>query len=247
MLDLANMPKEKQKLVTIGLIVVIVGVAGYLLYANVFAGSGQTASAPEGMPIDPSVVGGPSLQPPGTVPGMMPPMPGAPDPTANGAAPVAPPAQPAPTPVAPSQPVSAPSSPSQPASNGAPRSIVLFGSVTVTYPQGWGVGMGSSPSSAVLSDGKGRFEVQAPDPKASDAKAIAVAAATKITGKVPGSQPQGQLKVAGYDAYFYMIGDKRIIGVDAPTRIVLVEYAKGASYSAYKPTFDKMESELKFR
>ena len=107
--------------------------------------------------------------------------------------------------------------------------------------------MGTSGSSAVLTDGKGRFEVHSPDPKANDAKSIASAAVIKLTGKAPGSVPQGQLKISGYDAYYYMVGEKRIVGVDAPTRIVLVQYAKGAPFSAYSAAFDKMQSGLSFR
>lgn len=107
--------------------------------------------------------------------------------------------------------------------------------------------MGSSGSAAVLTDGKGRFELHAPNPKATDAKSIATAAVTSIAGKASASLPQGELKISGYNAYYYMVGGKRIVGVDAPTRIVLVEYAKGASFSAYSATFDKMQSDLKFR
>ncbi len=107
--------------------------------------------------------------------------------------------------------------------------------------------MGATGSSAVLSDGKGCFEVQTPDPKANDAKSIASAAVKKITGKAPGTQPQGALKVGGYDAYFYVVGGKKIIGVDAPTRIVIVEYAKSGSASSYAAAFEKMRAELKFQ
>lgn len=103
-------------------------------------------------------------------------------------------------------------------------------------------------SSAVISDGKGRFEIHAPDPKASDAKSIAGAAVCSIAGKGPSvSMPQGELKISGYGAYFYVVGGKKIVGIDAPTRIVLVECAKGAQFSAYAAAFDKMQADLKFQ
>lgn len=107
--------------------------------------------------------------------------------------------------------------------------------------------MGSSGSAAVLSDGKARFEIHAPDPKATDAKSIAAAFVAGMGAKAPGSLAQGELKISGYNAYFYMLGGKRIVGIDAPTRIVLVEYVKGGSFPTYSAVFDKMQSDLKFR
>ncbi len=122
----------------------------------------------------------------------------------------------------------------------------MFGSVTVTYPNGWGIGLSSAGSAASFSDGKARFEVRPPNPKADTAKAIADSAlASLIKGAKVASQ--GPVKVGGFDAYQYTSGATKIIGVDAPTRVVLVESVKGGNLSAYRATFDKMESQLSFR
>jgi len=252
--DLGNLPKEKQRFVVIGLVVVIVAVAGFFLY-NTFAGGSSGDQAAQMAAPDPNAAAGTGAPPggvgapPGGV-GAPPGGVGAPpagDPAA-GAAPSAPAAQPAPsaTTSAPAAAPSQPAAPTKPSVPGAPKTITVFGSVTVTYPSGWGVGLGSS-NSAVISDGRAKFEVHAPDPKASDAKTIASKAVTSVTGKAPGSVPQGALKIAGHDAYYYMVGGKRIVGIDAPTRIFLVEYTKGAPFAAYAAAFDKMQSDLKFR
>lgn len=254
----SDTPEDKQKLMAIGLIAVIVIAAGVFIYTNFLSGSGSqpadiSAQAPVagGQP-GPSVSGPPGpIQPtaPGPTSGTSPqPGPGAapgaagapsPAPSAPNAAPTnpAPSAAPAPAPSAPA--------PSKPGAPGAAKTITVFGSVTVTYPSGWGIGMGSSGPAAVLTDGKARFEIHAPDPKAATAKAIADSALASFAkgGKVTA---QGASKIAGYDAYQYSIGGStRIVGIDAPTRVVIVERA--GSMAAYKATFTKMESDLKFR
>lgn len=236
-------PQDKQKLMTIGLIAVIVLAGGYFVYSNFLAGSGDTA-----MP--PGDVGQVAPPPPGA-PGMMPgapapPGPGGPMPGAPPPAPSAPPAA-APAPAA----TPAPAAPAKPAPpKGATRSITVFGSVTVAYPSGWGIAMGSAGSAAVLSDGKGRFEIHAPDPKAATAQAIA-ASTLKSVAKGRKVVSQGAVKIAGHDAYQYTVsgpaGPTRIVGIDAPTRISVVEYVKGGSLAAYKAKFDQMESGLQFR
>ncbi len=104
----------------------------------------------------------------------------------------------------------------------------MFGSVTVTYPNGWGIGLASSGSAAVLTDGKARFEIRAPNPKANSAKAIADSALVLPTkgGKVTS---QGAVKIGEFDAYQYTTGAMRIIGVDASTRVVVVESVRLAA------------------
>jgi len=130
------------------------------------------------------------------------------------------------------------------------RTITVFGTVVVSYPSGWGIDLRSAGSAAVLSDGKGRFEVHAPDPTASNAKAVAdsalaaVAKGAKVTG-------QGALRIAGFEAYQYSAntasGAVRVVGIDSPTRIAVVERVKGGQFGAYKGIFDQMESGLQFR
>ena len=103
---------------------------------------------------------------------------------------------------------------------------------------------------AVLTNGKARFEIHAPNPGADNAKAIADSALASVAkgGRVTG---QGAAKVAGFDAYQYSVntaaGPIRIVGVDSPTRIAIVERVKGGALGAYKAAFDKMESGLQFR
>ena len=102
----------------------------------------------------------------------------------------------------------------------------------------------------MLTNGKGRFEIHAPNPKADNAKAIADSTLASVAkgGKVTG---QGALRIAGFDAYQYSVntsaGPIRIVGIDSPTRIAIVERAKGGALGAYKAAFDKMESGLQFR
>lgn len=251
-LELKGGLKENQNLVAIALIVVIVLAAGWLAYSNLFAGSGggEAVAPPEGgATVAPPAPGATAPPPPG---GSPPTGPSAPPPVASGAA-IPPPAAgptnaPPQAPPVPQPPPAASPKPAGPRSGS--KTITVFGSVTVTYPNGWGIGAGSSGSTAVFTDGKARFEVHAPDPKATDAKSITNAAISTYAKGAPITS-QGQGKIGGYDAYYCVVkgpmGATRIVGVDAPTRVALVEYAKGGQFSAYKPAFDNMESQLRFK
>jgi hypothetical protein len=123
---------------------------------------------------------------------------------------------------------------------------MVFGSVTVTYPNGWGIALGSVGSAAVVSDGKARFEIRAPNPKADTAKAIADSALASLA-KGRKATSQGAIKIGQFDAYQYTTGGMKIIGVDASTRVVVVESVKSGSLAAYRAVFDKMESDLRFK
>lgn len=235
--------KDKQTVTAIALIAVIVLAGGWVVYSNFFAGSGggqavmpqEAAAPPPGAPVGP---GGPP--PPG------------PAPAAPGENPSMPPPGTEPPPA--SQPSAPPPTAPAPSNPGAPRSaartVTVFGSVIVTYPTGWGIDLRSSGSAAVLTNGKGRFEIHAPNPGADNAKAIADSTLTSVAkdGKVTG---QGAAKVAGFDAYQYSVktsaGPIRIVGVDSPTRIAIVERVNGGALGACKAAFDKMESGLQFR
>jgi len=274
-LDLASGPlKDKQTLVAIGLIAVIVIAGGWVVYSNFFAGSegGETTEtapmAPPGMGVAPmpnpppgAEAGNPAGQPPGTTPppgppGVAPPPgtgPAGAAPPPSGALPPgagSPPGAAPPTAAAPSAPAAAPPAPAPapaPAAKpGQPRTITVFGSVTVTYPSGWGIDLRSAGSAAVFTDGKAVFEIHAPNPKASDAKAIADSALLSFA-KGGKATSQGPVRLSGFDAYQYTFGSTRIIGVDAPTRVAIVERVKSGSMSAYRAAFDKMESEMRFR
>jgi len=262
-LDMKN-PADKQKVMAVGLIIVILLAAFIILKPMLFSGSSDTANSDYTNPPPGAAGGPPGVSPgPGTPSGPGAPAPGAPGaggPTAPGGPAPGGPTATAPSPGAPSPASGAPAPPTASAQRPMPRpgapaaspagapaptkSITVFGSVTVTYPSGWGIGLGSAGSAAVISDGKARFEVRAPNPKATTAKAIADAALSSLGGK---AASQGPVKVGGFDAYQYTTGSTRIVGVDAPTRVVLVESVKGGSMSAYRAAFDKMESGLSFR
>jgi hypothetical protein len=115
--------------------------------------------------------------------------------------------------------------------------------VTINYPSGWGIAMGSG-GAAVLTDGKARFEVHAPDPKATTAKAI-VDSALKSIGK--GAAAGKPCKVGNADAYACSVGSVRLVGVDATTRVLLIETVRGGSAAAYQGAFAKIESGLQFK
>ena len=127
--------------------------------------------------------------------------------------------------------------------------MTVFGSVTVSYPKGWGVKIGGSNKKAVFTDGKAFFEVIPPDPKAASAKAIAETALKAFAkgGKIIG---QSADKVSGFDAYWIAVsvGDKtmRIVGIDGSTRVAVVAYTKSSLFPAYRDTFNKMQSEIRF-
>jgi hypothetical protein len=247
--------KDKQTLIAIVLISVIVLAGGWVVYSNFFAGGG--GEEPPASEVTPPPAGGAYPTPGGPQPGPGGPTAGGPPPAAPpGPAPASPPQSSAAAPSAPAPSASAPSAPAAPARpspvtpKAAMRTITVFGTVTVSYPSGWGIDLRSAGSAAVLTDGKGRFEIHAPNPTAADAKAVADSAFATVAkgGKATG---QGALKVAGYDAYQYSVstaaGAMRIVGIDSPTRIAIVERVKGGQLGAYKAAFDKMESGLQFR
>ncbi len=125
--------------------------------------------------------------------------------------------------------------------------MTVFGNVRVSYPSSWKISASSGNAAAVFTNGKAFFEVRPPDPKATTAKAIAQAAAKSLGAKVS-SETAG--KVGPYESYSMMAsyggGTARIVGVDAPTRVVIVERVKGAQFSAYAGTFDKMQAQMSF-
>ena len=227
-LDMKN-EADKQKVMAIGLIIVIIAAAFFVLKPMLFSGDDSAGSA--------------EMAPSEAVPVESAPAPSAPNPAVAPDGSANPTAATAPAPAASPAPASTPS-----AATAAPASktITVFGSVVVTYPDGWGIGLASAGSAAVLTNGKAKFEVHAPDPRANSAKAIADSALKSLSngGRVVS---QGAIKVAGFDSYQYTLGSMKIIGVDAPMRIVIVESAKNGSVSTYRAAFDKMESELKFQ
>lgn len=258
-LDMKN-EADKQKIIAAGLILVIL-IAGFLvLKPMLFSGaSNESADTSAGATVPP-----PADQPPppgGENPQAVTPAPGAPPPQ-PGAAPPPPGAAPSPAPASPQPGAPAPQGPTASAPTTAPapaqsappvssgssgqKTLTVFGSVTLTYPNGWGIGLGSIGSAAVVSDGKARFEIRAPNPKADTAKAIADAALATLGGNSKVIS-QGPMKIGGFDAYQYTTGAGKIIGVDAPKRVVIVKSVKGGNLSAYRATFDKMESQLSFR
>ena len=222
-LDMNSGPlKEKQTLVAVVLIVVIVIAVGGVVYSNFFAGKGVEAPLPP-----------PQNQATADSTGL-PPMdaPASAEQPAVDATPVEP----------------APASQAAASSQalGSEKTLTVFGSVIVTYPEKWGIDMRSGAMSAILTDGKAKFEIHPPNPSASDAKTIADAALETF---LPGSKVSGQgaTKVAGHDAYQYSTASTKVIGVDSPTRIVIVERVSGGSCGVYKAAFDKMENGLQFK
>lgn len=241
-LDMKN-EADRQKVIAAGLIVVIL-IAGFVVLKLTLFSGGSNAVTDTSTS---AAVAPPTDQPPPSD-GAVPPQPGA-APTAGPVAPAQPGAAPpaeataaAPTPSAAPTPGPSPVA----GASGGQKTLTVFGSVTLTYPSGWGIGLGSIGSAAVVSDGKARFEVHAPNPKADNAKAIADSALASMGagGKVVS---QGPMKIGQFDAYQYTTSAAKIIGIDAPTRIVVVESVKGGNLAAYRPIFDKMESQLSFR
>lgn len=127
------------------------------------------------------------------------------------------------------------------------QQMTVFGKVNVSYPSSWKISASGGNSAAVFTDGKAFFEIRPPDPKAITAKAIAQAAVKSLGAKV---SAEGAGKIGPYDSYWMKVscggGAARIVGVDAPTRVVLIERVKGAQFSAYAGTFDKMQSQMSF-
>ena len=215
--------------------------------------------------------GGPGMPPPpgpGPGPEGMPspgaPAPVAPPPGGVEGAPASPPAPPAAAPGAGSarpsapQPVASasPASSAQPAPSptgrvaapkGPTQSIKVFRTVTVDVPEGWRVDIAAAKTAAVFTNGRAHFEVHAPDPKAASAKEIADSAVRTLGGTVSAESAEN---VAGHSAHVYSLtrggATTRVVGLDAPTRVVLVAYVRGGSFSDYQSAFDQMQSSLKF-
>lgn len=273
-MGLNSLFKDKQNpVLMIALIVVILVAVFFVARMMFFSGpSYEESAAPPaaGMPGEgwypgmpgpgspapgPGAPPGPNAGPPGMPP--PPPPPGASPGPAGGGAPAASPAPPASAPKPAAQPKPAPASPSpsparKPDSRAAAdvNKMKVFGSVTVSYPKGWGVDPSSASSAAIFTDGKAVFEVRPPDPKATTAKAIA-ASALKTMAKGGMVIAQAADKVSGYDAYWYAVklGGRtvRIVGIDAPTRIAIKAYVRAGDFAAYRDTFNKMQAAITFR
>ncbi|OFX13894.1 MAG: hypothetical protein A2Z18_09425 [Armatimonadetes bacterium RBG_16_58_9] len=125
----------------------------------------------------------------------------------------------------------------------------VFGSVTVSYPGGWGIAPSRSNTVAVFTNRKAFFEVHPPDPKAKTAKAIAESALQK-QGKGANILAQGQDRVGDYDAYWFAVSSggrkMRVVGIDGLTRIAVVAYVNTGSFDDYAATFDKMQDSITF-
>ncbi|MGI6296588.1 MAG: hypothetical protein ACOX3G_10920 [Armatimonadota bacterium] len=228
-LDISSGPmKDKQTLVAVVLVVVIVIAVGWMVYSNFFANRGTEAPIPQ----QDQTATDPAMMPPDQMP---------PADVSSEAPPPPAPAAPAPT---------APTQPAAQSSAGGAKSITVFGGVVITYPEKWGIDLRSSGSSAVITDGNGRFEVHPPNPSATTAREIADAALETFAnnGKVTS---QGDATIAGHSAYKYSVSiggsAMKIVGVDAPIRIVILERAKSGSLGAYSAAFDKLENGLQFR
>jgi|GEM_PF-1132488 len=204
-----------------------------------------TAPAAPGAPPSGPAPSGPSA--PAAAPPSSAPAPSAPAASPTPGAPAVQPGGPAPKPGA-LKPGAKPAVPA--AKQPAMRSMTVFGHVAVSYPPSWGLDLKSSGDAAVFTDGKAYFGVYAPDPKANNAKAIADAALKRFAKGAKATAQAGE-KIAGQDAYWYAVnspnGTTRIIGIDAPTRIVVVAYVKGGQFAAYRDTFNKMQAGLSFK
>ncbi len=262
---------KKTMLLAVLLIVVIAG-AGFFVFRTMMGSSGGDYASPEGAPMSMPMPGAPpgSAPPPpdgtlGPGPGGAAPPPGStagqPGPAGPAApAPATAPASNAPAPTGQPQPAKpaasapTPPKPSTRASKPEPKvemkQMTVFGTVSVSYPASWKITAGSGNNSAVFTDGSACFEVHPPDPKAKDAKTIA-ASAMKTLAKGAVALSQGMDKISGYDTYWIAAkqGGRtiRVVGVDAPTRVALVEYVKNGQFSAYRDVFNKMQSGMSFR
>lgn len=242
---------KKQTIMAVVAIVVILGV-GAIFAKNFIGGSdgGDSYSAETSMPADSGAPapGAPASGTPAPNASAQPaPTAGAQTPGAQSApAPGTPAAQPAPAP-APSARRAASAKTDAPA---APtKQIKVFNTVNVTYPSSWKIDASVASHAAVFTNGTGSFEIRTPAPKADSAKAIAEAALKTYT---PGGvvAAQGADKIAGNDAYWFAVsfGSQtiRVVGVDAPTRVVLLARAPRSVYSAYRSKFDSMQKSLTF-
>ena len=121
--------------------------------------------------------------------------------------------------------------------------------MSISYPVNWKINTGGGNRSAEFTNGTASFQVHAPDPKATSAKAIAQAA-LKSLAKGAVVTAQGTDKVAGNDAYWIAVkvGGKtaRVVGIDGPTRIALYEVVKTGNFAEYRDSFNKMQSGISF-
>ena len=270
-MKLGNMSDDKQSKIVMIVLIVVILAAVFFVARNFIGGGGNYGPPPGGNavspngpvglpgPQGPSDMNAPSAGPPTGPPSGGPPAAGPPTggpppagPALGAPGPGQPPAVTPPSPSPPPQPKALP----KPVPGGAKApgaaatgSVTVFGSVIVHYPKGWGVKIGGSNKKAVFTDGKAYFEVNPPDPKAASAKAIAQTAlnASAKGGKIIG---QAADKVSGFDAYWFAVnvGGKtmRIVGIDGPTRVAVVAYTKSSLFPAYRDTFNKMQSEIRF-
>lgn len=251
-LSLGTGDNKKQTLMAVVAIVAILLAVGLL--ARNFIGSNpamEARPAPPGTQFMPppgeEMMGVPPPTPPGAD-SVKPEAATAPEapPAPNAAAPPAPPQAEAPPPAA-APPRPTPAAPAVAAPE--MKQLKVFGSVNVSYPAGWKIAAGGGNSSAIFTDGNARFAVHAPDPKADTAKKIAEAAMNALT---PGAviTAQGTDKVAGNDAHWFAVkhGGKvaRVVGIDGPTRVALVQTVKTGDFSKYRETFNSMQSGITF-
>lgn len=129
------------------------------------------------------------------------------------------------------------------------RQLTVFGSVNVSYPADWKIKPAKGNAYAVFTDGNASFAVHPPDSRADSAKKIALLAMQRL---LPGASitSEGADKVSGRDVYWFAVKYQgrtaRVVGIDGPTRIALVQTVKAGDFSAYRATFDKMQTSLSF-
>ncbi|MHB9035254.1 MAG: hypothetical protein ACYC64_01210 [Armatimonadota bacterium] len=248
----------KQSPIIVIVAIVVILAAGFMIYRN-FVGSNASSEftgSPPNMPPMPGMPGGPQGGAPPMPPGpggpggpVGPPpsaaVPSTPAQPAQSTAPAAPAAQPAPSAPA----THGPSQPTQAAKEIRMNTMKVFGSVTVSYPDGWKISAARGNTSALFTNGTASFEVLSPDMKANSAKTIAQAA-LKTIGSGGSITGQGANKLNGSDVYWIGLtrgGEKlRIVGVDAATRVVLVMRAPSGKFAGYADIFNKMQSGMSF-
>lgn len=240
--------QDKKQTVTAIVAIVVILLAVGLLARNFIGGGGPPAAPPSSGPPQAGFT-----PPPGeegaAAPAYPPSSPetGAPPASAPPASEPAPAAAPSEQPSTPPPPPAA--RPQAAAPGGAMKQIKVFGTVNVPYPAGWKISAGGGNSYAIITDGNARFNVYPPDPTADSAKKIAQVAMKKIT---PGATviKEGTDKVSGHDAYWYAIKYQgrvaRVVGIDAPTRIAVVQTVRAGDFGKYRDRFNKMQSGITF-
>lgn len=259
----AGAAQGKQNVLVAILLIAVIGGAGFFVYRTMMGSRTPTPEMGEGqIPPGPGGPGGDWGGMPGMPPGGAPPGPaGGPATAAPGAAPGMPPGAEAPAPPPPARPTAAPPATSPaPAPERTPaaarpqrememRRMKVFGTVSISYPASWKISAGGTNSSAVFTDGSAVFEVHPPNPKAASAKAIAQSAMRSMAAGAS-VLAQGSDKVSGYDAYWISAKQgartMRIVGVDGPTRVALLEYVRNGQFASYRDVFNKMQSGITF-